>query len=151
MITYTPTPKDIADAKAEKATLLKMRKSHIAHYMKHVMASRISRENALATGLTQFMTGEPCDHGHIAQRSVQTGECLKCVSNTPAGRVYASNYCLYPECWLECSMYGYDLTKVTELWNLYKIEDMADLYREALMEKCSKKAYAQFLEEPMYE
>ena len=38
----------------------------------------ISRAEAKALGLKRFFTGEPCKHGHIADRNVRSGHCLEC-------------------------------------------------------------------------
>jgi hypothetical protein len=45
----------------------------------------LSREEARALGLKRFFTGEPCSkHGHIAERFVCNGMCLKCSSEQSA-------------------------------------------------------------------
>jgi hypothetical protein len=38
----------------------------------------ISPAEAKALGLKRYFTGKPCKHGHIAERSVRSGRCLKC-------------------------------------------------------------------------
>lgn len=38
----------------------------------------ISREDARGNGLSQFFTGQPCKHGHIAPRYVSYGGCVIC-------------------------------------------------------------------------
>jgi hypothetical protein len=38
----------------------------------------ISRDEAKALGLKRYFTGEPCKHGHIAERYVSSGDCLEC-------------------------------------------------------------------------
>jgi hypothetical protein len=38
----------------------------------------ISRDEAKALGLKRYFTGEPCRHGHIAERSVHSGRCWEC-------------------------------------------------------------------------
>jgi hypothetical protein len=38
----------------------------------------LSRKEAKALGLTRFLTGEPCKHGHVGERSVSSGQCLEC-------------------------------------------------------------------------
>ena len=38
----------------------------------------ISREEARAKGLKRYFTGEPCKHGHVAERRVCTTQCLEC-------------------------------------------------------------------------
>jgi hypothetical protein len=42
------------------------------------MLSEHSREQAKALGLKRYSTGEPCKHGHIADRNVRSGHCLEC-------------------------------------------------------------------------
>jgi hypothetical protein len=42
------------------------------------MLSKHSRERAAALGLTHYFTGEPCRHGHIAERYTNSGNCLEC-------------------------------------------------------------------------
>ena len=38
----------------------------------------ISRQTALEQGLKRFFTGEPCQHGHVAERLVTSGRCHEC-------------------------------------------------------------------------
>jgi hypothetical protein len=38
----------------------------------------ISRDEARALGLKRYFTGEPCKHGHIAERYVSSGLCSEC-------------------------------------------------------------------------
>lgn len=38
----------------------------------------ISRKEAKALSLKNYFTGEPCKHGHIAQREVCSGQCKRC-------------------------------------------------------------------------
>jgi hypothetical protein len=42
------------------------------------MFSEHSREQAMALGLKCYFIGEPCRHGHIAERNVRSGHCLEC-------------------------------------------------------------------------
>jgi hypothetical protein len=42
------------------------------------MFSEHSREQAMALGLKRYFIGEPCRHGHIAERNVPSGHCLEC-------------------------------------------------------------------------
>ncbi len=39
----------------------------------------ISRVEAIAAGLKRYYTGEPCKHGHVAERYTTTSGCLECV------------------------------------------------------------------------
>lgn len=39
----------------------------------------ISRADAAARGSTRFFTGQPCKHGHVAQRWVANAGCVDCV------------------------------------------------------------------------
>jgi hypothetical protein len=39
----------------------------------------IGRREAAAQGMNKFYTGEPCKHGHLAERYVTTAGCLECV------------------------------------------------------------------------
>lgn len=39
----------------------------------------ISLADAKAQGLKRFFTGLPCRHGHIAERYVTDGKCVRCV------------------------------------------------------------------------
>lgn len=43
------------------------------------MLKVISREVARSRGRHTFFTGQPCRHGHVAERSVYTGMCKACV------------------------------------------------------------------------
>lgn len=36
------------------------------------------RAAAKARGLKRYFTGNPCPHGHVAERLVSTGQCVKC-------------------------------------------------------------------------
>jgi hypothetical protein len=38
----------------------------------------LTKEEAKALGLVRFFTGEPCKHGHVSERRVTSGECIKC-------------------------------------------------------------------------
>jgi hypothetical protein len=38
----------------------------------------ISPNEAKVLGRKRYFTGKPCKHGHIAERSVRSGRCLKC-------------------------------------------------------------------------
>ena len=38
----------------------------------------IGRDEARALGLKRFFTGEPCKHGHVAERDVNNRECMEC-------------------------------------------------------------------------
>ncbi len=38
----------------------------------------ITRKEAKARGLTRYFTGEPCKHGHAAERYTQDGNCAVC-------------------------------------------------------------------------
>ena len=38
----------------------------------------IGRDEARALGLKHFFTGEPCKHGHVAERDVGSRECMEC-------------------------------------------------------------------------
>jgi len=38
----------------------------------------IVRKDARALGLTRYYNGKPCPHGHVTERLVSNGTCLKC-------------------------------------------------------------------------
>jgi hypothetical protein len=38
----------------------------------------ITRDRARALGLTRYFTGEPCKHGHVAERWMSGGRCTAC-------------------------------------------------------------------------
>jgi hypothetical protein len=38
----------------------------------------LSRQEAAASGLSRFYTGRKCENGHMAQRYVTNGQCVKC-------------------------------------------------------------------------
>lgn len=38
----------------------------------------ITREEAKTAGLRFYFTGDPCKHGHVAQRNVKTTACVEC-------------------------------------------------------------------------
>ncbi len=39
---------------------------------------KINREKAKAAGLKRYFTGEPCEHGHIAERYTNRKNCVEC-------------------------------------------------------------------------
>ena len=39
----------------------------------------ISRQEAIAKGLSYYCTGIPCIHGHVGRRRVIQGSCLECI------------------------------------------------------------------------
>ena len=50
----------------------------------------ITRKDALAQGLTHYLTGKPCKRGHIAARYVKTRTCTECTAAHNAA-FYAAN------------------------------------------------------------
>lgn len=44
------------------------------------------RLEALNQRLTRYSTGEPCKHGHVGERFVSTGACVKCVYRSSGRR-----------------------------------------------------------------
>lgn len=44
----------------------------------------LSRQAAIAGHLPKYFTGQPCKHGHIAQRYTQSSSCMDCV-HPPSG------------------------------------------------------------------
>lgn len=46
----------------------------------------INRRDAAFSGKTKFFTGKQCIHGHLCERYVSTGSCIKCVTG------YAKQY-----------------------------------------------------------
>ena len=50
----------------------------------------ISRAEAKARGLKFYFTGEPCKHGHVAERNVDRRECTECRQPT-GGSYYERN------------------------------------------------------------
>ena len=45
---------------------------------RNVTVSLISREAAIAKGLTRYYTGQKCAHGHLCERIVSTRTCVEC-------------------------------------------------------------------------
>lgn len=43
-----------------------------------------TRAEAIARGLTRYFTGEPCKHGHVAERNAIDGQCRECSRNKRA-------------------------------------------------------------------
>jgi 5-methylcytosine-specific restriction endonuclease McrA len=43
-----------------------------------VMQAATPRQAAMADGLTQYFTGKPCKHGHVAKRNTIKGDCVAC-------------------------------------------------------------------------
>lgn len=57
----------------------------------------ISLEDARAQGFNKYFTGEPCKHGHIAQRKVSNRSCCECQAawnRTEAGKASGLKYAL---------------------------------------------------------
>lgn len=46
----------------------------------------LSRQDAYAKGLKRFYTGEPCKRGHVCERFVCNGGCVRCMQFTPPDR-----------------------------------------------------------------
>lgn len=46
------------------------------------MQTTITRADAKALRMTRYYTGEPCKHGHIAERRVSDGKCILCESES---------------------------------------------------------------------
>lgn len=44
------------------------------------MTEIISRKEAKARGLKRYFTGEPCKHGHVAERNYSDKKCIECKS-----------------------------------------------------------------------
>jgi hypothetical protein len=49
----------------------------------------ITRGESLALGRKRYYTGQPCKHGHDAQRFVSTGACVAC--NVVRSRLFANS------------------------------------------------------------
>lgn len=43
-----------------------------------IAPSCTTRKEAIALGLKRFYTGRPCKHGHISERDVSSGTCIRC-------------------------------------------------------------------------
>lgn len=50
----------------------------------------ISKKEAIEQGLTQYFTGKPCKHNHIAPRKVNKSDCLECLKMR-SNKFYANN------------------------------------------------------------
>ena len=50
----------------------------------------VARQEALATGLPRYFTGEPCRNGHAAERYTKNKTCCKC-ANAIANKTKAKN------------------------------------------------------------
>lgn len=44
----------------------------------------IGRSEAITRGLNTYFTGEPCKHGHVNYRYVQSGACKSCIHGEPS-------------------------------------------------------------------
>jgi hypothetical protein len=42
------------------------------------MPEIISRKDAVALRLIRYFTGKPCKHSHVAERRMDTGNCIEC-------------------------------------------------------------------------
>ena len=61
------------------------------------MPKIITRQQAQTLGLTRYFTGQPCKHGHVAERRTDTGNCIACQrlrSRTTESREYMRLYAL---------------------------------------------------------
>lgn len=59
------------------------------------MPEIISRKDALARGLTMYMTGKPCKYGHVADHWASTRNCVECGrlrQRTPEYKEYRREY-----------------------------------------------------------
>ena len=55
----------------------------------------MERKDAKLAGLTHYLTGRPCQHGHIAERYTCNGNCIVCAQEreqTPASKAQAASY-----------------------------------------------------------
>ena len=47
----------------------------------------ITRQQAIARGLTKYFTGKPCKRGHLSERYTLTSNCAQCtIESTSRGR-----------------------------------------------------------------
>jgi hypothetical protein len=46
----------------------------------------ISRADAKRRGLKRYLTGQPCPHGHVAERRVSDFACVECAAGREAAR-----------------------------------------------------------------
>jgi hypothetical protein len=72
-----------------------------------------SRKSALAAGATFYFTGNPCRHGHVAERYSRNGDCVVCArlraghwKKTPKGKAYQAEYRATPKMREHIRMYG---------------------------------------------
>lgn len=47
----------------------------------------ITRQEAVARGLSRYFTGKPCESGHVSERQVGNGTCLGCARSPEYNRV----------------------------------------------------------------
>lgn len=40
----------------------------------------VSRQDAIERGLLRYFTGEPCKHGHVAERYTLNSGCITCIN-----------------------------------------------------------------------
>jgi hypothetical protein len=61
----------------------------------------IGRDEARKRGLKRYFTGEPCLHGHIAERWVSTKDCVECNRLSKQAQRRANPYGACLENWFE--------------------------------------------------
>lgn len=54
----------------------------------------ITRQEAIAQGLSKYFTGKPCKNGHVSERTIR-GACIECRKDwgqSPQGKAYQAQY-----------------------------------------------------------
>jgi hypothetical protein len=99
--------------------------------------NKISRQEAKDAGLKRYYTGEPCPHGHIAERLISTRRCTECNRLDARKRYHADAEAAraYVRAWRKSSPER--IAKEREKVNRYKEEN-----KEALAQKQFEKYHA---------
>lgn len=92
----------------------------------------ISRKEAKEQGLKYYFTGEPCPHGHVAERYVSNGRCVEC-TNDSARKWQKANPEKVKELRRAQRQNGYDQKWIEK--NKDKVFKYKRRYREANKEK----------------
>jgi len=103
--------------------------------------NRISLKEAAAAGLARYFTGEPCKHGHVAERRVRDRSCTGCDRAKRARHYYADRETYLAKQRLRQNENRENTRAASRAWKARNTARVADYmlayrqtYREALAE-----------------
>jgi len=103
----------------------------------------ISREQALAQGLTRYFTGEPCSRGHIAERQTSNTLCHECnrlryheaKQHKATARFHQLGEVFKAQAKLEVSLDSHEMDKARSVLRL-----LAGRYGDKVVSQCARYA-----------